>query len=75
MIQYLAFANRIRKHSSMFEELHFVSYQDNKMLVYPCTFNMATVVLGNYVSYKVNKIVMLKSRRQRMGSCGSKGFT
>ena len=67
--------NLIRKHSSMFEELHFVSYQDNKMLVYPCTFNMETVVLYNYISYKVNKFFMLKSRRQRMGSCGSKSFT
>ena len=40
--------NLIRKLSSMFEEFQFVSYQHNKVLVYPCTLDMQTVVLDNF---------------------------
>lgn len=37
-----------RKISSMFEELQFISYQQHKVLVYPCTSEMRTIIIDNF---------------------------
>ena len=53
--------NLMRKMSNMFEELQFVSYQHNKVLVYPITLEMQNAIIENFELNSELKLTSSKS--------------
>ena len=49
------------KTNNIFEELHFVSYQHNKVLVYPISLEMQNVIIENFELNSVLKLTSSKS--------------
>ena len=53
--------NVMRKMSNMFEELQFVSYKHNKVLVYPITLEMQNAIIENFELNSELKLTSSKS--------------